>query len=90
MEYSSILQEGTPLYARSLLHLGHRAAVDQALSSLARSGRLMRIFQGVNMCPIKLRFGVRGPHLDVHLLGYQLYGMKQLFPAEVLQRTNSI
>ena len=38
--------EATPICPAALLHLGQRAAVGQALSRLARSGRLMRIRQG--------------------------------------------
>ena len=38
--------EATPICPAALLHLGQRAAVGQALSRLARSGRLMRICQG--------------------------------------------
>ena len=39
-------------------------AVDQALSRLARSGRLMRICRGVCMRPIQTRFGLRAPSLE--------------------------
>ena len=39
--------EATPICAGALLHIGNRTAVDQALSRLARSGRLMRICQGI-------------------------------------------
>ena len=35
--------EAPPICPAALLHLGQRAAVGQALSRLARSGRLMRI-----------------------------------------------
>ena len=38
MEHAISLLEGTPICAGALLHLGGRAAVDQALSRLARSG----------------------------------------------------
>ena len=62
-EYARALPEATPLCPGALLHLGHRAAVDQALSRLARSGELMRICQGVYMRPVKTRFGVRAPRL---------------------------
>ena len=41
------LPEGAPIAAKSLLHLGNRAAVDQALSRLAERGRLMRAGRGV-------------------------------------------
>ena len=61
MEYAESLPEATPLRPPGLLHLGKRAAVDQALSRLAGSGKLMRICQGVYMRPIETRFGTRAP-----------------------------
>ena len=63
MEYAESLPEATPLCPGVLLHLGKRAAVDQALSRLARSGKLMRICKGVYMRPVETRFGVRGPRI---------------------------
>ncbi len=57
MEYSNSLPETTPLCPSALLHLGNRAAVDQALSRLAKSGELMRICRGVYMRPVETRFG---------------------------------
>ena len=56
--------EGALLCPSALLHLGSRAAVDQALSRLARKGELMRIFQGVYVRPIHTRFGLRPPTLE--------------------------
>jgi hypothetical protein len=44
-----------------LLHLGTRAAVDQALSRLTRRGKLMRAGRGFYVLPIVSRFGTRGP-----------------------------
>ncbi len=61
MEHAEALPEATPLCPAALLHLGNRAAVDQALSRLARSGHLMRICQGVYMRPIETRFGQCAP-----------------------------
>ncbi|MCY3941562.1 MAG: DUF6088 family protein [Gammaproteobacteria bacterium] len=63
MEYAESLPEATPLCPGALLHLGNRAAIDQALSRLARSGKLMRICKGVYMRPVETRFGVRGPRI---------------------------
>ncbi len=63
MEHAEACPEATPLCPGALLHLGKRAAVDQALSRLARSGKLLRICQGVYMRPIKTRFGIRAPGL---------------------------
>ena len=61
MEYAETCPEATPLCPGALLHLGNRAAVDQALSRLARADKLLRICQGVYMRPIETRFGIRAP-----------------------------
>jgi hypothetical protein len=53
--------EGATLTAKALLHLGGRAAVDQALSRLARRGELVRIFRGLYVLPVEGRFGRRSP-----------------------------
>ena len=53
--------EGVPLSAKGLLHLGGRAAVDQALSRLARRGALLRAGRGVYVLPVEGRFGSRAP-----------------------------
>ena len=49
--------EGVPVSAKGLLHLGRRAAADQALSRLARRGDLMRTGRGLYVLPVKNRFG---------------------------------
>jgi hypothetical protein len=53
-----------PICPGALLHLGSRAAVDQALSRLVRAEQLLRIFRGVYMRPIETRFGLRTPDID--------------------------
>ncbi|MBE0658048.1 MAG: type IV toxin-antitoxin system AbiEi family antitoxin domain-containing protein [Bryobacteraceae bacterium] len=53
--------EGMPVTAKELLHLGTRAAVDQALSRLARRGKLIRVGRGLYVPPVQGRFGVRPP-----------------------------
>lgn len=63
MEHAKALPEATPLCPGALLHLGNRASVDQALSRLSRSGKLVRISHGVYMRPIKTRFGTRNPSI---------------------------
>lgn len=55
------LPEGTPVAAKSLLHLGNRAAVDQALSRLAERGKLIRAGRGIYLRPVPNRFGTRAP-----------------------------
>jgi len=64
MEHTKGLPEGTPVAAKSLLHLGSRAAVDQALSRLAERGRLIRAGRGVYLHPIESRFGTRPPSIE--------------------------
>ena len=63
MEYAEALPEATPLCPGALLHLGNRTSVDQALSRLSRSGKLIRISHGVYMRPVKTRFGIRNPSI---------------------------
>ena len=64
MSHAAESTEGTLLCPSALLHLGSRAAVDQALSRLARKGELMRVYQGVYVRPIQTRFGSRSPDLE--------------------------
>jgi hypothetical protein len=61
MRHAERLPEGTPISPKRLLHLGNRAAVDQALSRLARRGALLRAGRGVYVRPIETRFGPRAP-----------------------------
>jgi hypothetical protein len=64
LEHATRLPEGTPVAAKSLLHLGNRAAVDQALSRLAERGQLLRAGRGVYLMPITNRFGTRAPSVE--------------------------
>jgi len=64
MEHAAALPEAAPLCPGALLHLGSRTAVDQALSRLARAGRLLRVCRGVYMRPIETRFGPRPPIVE--------------------------
>lgn len=61
LEHASSLEEGTPVSAKELLHLGNRAAVDQALARLAKRGKLIRLNRGTYVRPKEGRFGVRAP-----------------------------
>lgn len=60
--------EGLPadagVSAKALLHLGNRAAVDQALSRLARRDRLVRAGRGLFLLPVEGRFGKRAPTIE--------------------------
>jgi len=64
LAHAERLPEGAPVSAKSLLHLGSRAAVDQALSRLADRGQLVRASRGVYLCPVSTRFGTRAPSVE--------------------------
>lgn len=64
LAHAERLPEGTPVAAKSLLHLGNRAAVDQALSRLTERGQLIRAGRGVYLHPIRSRFGTRAPSVQ--------------------------
>jgi hypothetical protein len=69
------MPEGAPLYAKALLHLGRRAAIDQALSRLVRRGQLLRAGRGqllragrgLYVRPVETRFGTRAPSVPAVL-----------------------
>lgn len=61
LEYATGLPEGTPLVAKGLLHLGNRAAIDQALCRLTRRSALLRVERGIYAVPVSTRFGTRAP-----------------------------
>ena len=55
------LPEGALIGAKEFLHLGSRAAVDQALRRLKERNELMSIDRGVYVRPVKTSFGTRAP-----------------------------
>ena len=55
------LPEGGVLSPKEFLHLGSRAAVDQAFSRLAKEGKLLRVARGTYVAPVYSRFGKRAP-----------------------------
>ena len=59
--YAQSLPEGCVLSPKEFLHLGSRAAVDQALSRLAKEGKLLRVGRGAYVAPVSSRFGTRPP-----------------------------
>ncbi|MCX5591916.1 DUF6088 family protein [Alcaligenes endophyticus] len=61
LQHATGLPEGSPLVAKELLHLGNRAAIDQALSRLVQRGHLLRASRGIYVLPIESRFGKRAP-----------------------------
>jgi hypothetical protein len=59
--HAQSLPEGGVLSPKEFLHLGSRAAVDQALSRLTRESKLMRAGRGTYVNPVSSRFGMRAP-----------------------------
>ena len=64
VERSRLLPEGGMLAAKEFLHLGSRAAVDQALSRLARAGLLIRAARGLYVAPTSGRGQAKVPAMD--------------------------
>lgn len=64
IEKALSLPEGTLIAAKALLHLGNRAAIDQALSRLSMRGQLLRAGRGLYVRPITSRFGSRAPSVE--------------------------
>jgi Family of unknown function (DUF6088) len=58
------LPEGAVISAKEFLHLGKRAAVDQALKCLKESEELLPLYRGVYVRPVKTRFGMRAPSAE--------------------------
>ena len=89
MSYAAESPEGTLLCPSALLHLGSRAAVDQALSRLARKGRTHAgLPRRVYVWPVQTRFGPR-PHLRSRkVLAYLCprFGVRRLYLAVGPQR----
>lgn len=73
LSHAASLPEGGVLSPREFLHLGSRAAVDQALSRLTREGKLLRVARGTYVTPVSSRFGTRAPAPEkvVHALAAQ-------------------
>jgi len=58
LEHSRQLPEGGILTPKEFLHLGSRAAVDQAFSRLAKAGQIIRAARGLYVAPTVDRKGV--------------------------------
>ena len=64
LTHAKQLPEGAPVAAKGLLHLGSRAAIDQALHRLAGRGQLLRAGRGLYVLPVESRFGTRPPSIE--------------------------
>ncbi|RQS61187.1 DUF6088 family protein [Burkholderia sp. Bp8984] len=64
LQHAQSLAEGGVTSPKEFLHLGSRAAVDQAFSRLAKEGKLLRIARGTYVAPMVGQSGARPPALD--------------------------
>lgn len=64
IDRSKLLPEGGMLTAKEFLHLGSRAAVDQAFSRLAKSGLLLRVTRGLYVAPKAGQHGREAPAVE--------------------------
>ncbi len=73
LSHAHALPEGGVLSPKEFLHLGSRAAIDQALSRLTKEGKLLRVARGTYVTPVSSRFGTRAPAPEkvVHALAAQ-------------------
>lgn len=62
--HAQSLPEGGLILPKEFLHLGSRAAVDQALCRLVNEGRLLRVGRGIYSMPVEGRFGLRPPSTE--------------------------
>lgn len=79
-EYAVASSEGTPIVAKELLHLGTRAAIDQALSRLAQRGALLRVGRGIYVLPVATRFGQRAPSAERMAEGFARQRLETVVP----------
>lgn len=61
LERGLSLSEGEVLAPKEFLHLGSRAAVDQAFCRLAKSGHVMRVARGTYVLPVRTEKCTKAP-----------------------------
>lgn len=64
LDHGRQLPEGGILTPKEFLHLGSRAAVDQAFSRLAKAGLLIRAARGLYVAPVATKFEMRAPSVE--------------------------
>jgi hypothetical protein len=67
LETAKALPEGGVVAAKEFLHLGSRAAIDQTLSRMTKTGQLLKVGRGTYTLPVSSRFGQRPPSTEALL-----------------------
>lgn len=73
-------KEGAIASARTLERLGSRAALNQALSRLAKNGEIMRISRGMYVVPVRGKFGSYPPPPEKVVRAYAKAKGKSVVP----------
>jgi hypothetical protein len=81
LEFLKARPANEPVCAKQLLHLGARAAVDQALARLVKRGQLVRVARGFYATPIKTRFGSLPPPAEEAIKTIARLKGEQISPA---------
>ena len=74
------LPESGLLSPKEFLHLGSRAAIDQALTRLARDGKLLRVCRGAYAAPVQGRFGFRPPSTEAVVFAIEAASGETIVP----------
>lgn len=64
LERGRELPEGSILTPKEFLHIGSRAAVDQAFSRLTKAGLLIRVARGLYVAPVATKFEMQAPAVE--------------------------
>lgn len=78
---ATALPEGGIISPKEFLHIGTRAAIDQALSRLAKEGLVLRIGRGEYTTPINSRFGSRAPATEKVLASIEIRNGETIVPS---------
>ena len=81
LEFLKSRKRGEPVCAKQLLHLGNRAAVDQALARLVRRKKLVRVSRGFYAVPVESRFGLLPPNAGEAMEAIARQKGEQIAPA---------
>jgi hypothetical protein len=88
LQHAQALPEGGVVSPKEFLHLGSRAAVDQALSRLTKEGNLMRVARGTYVVPVSSRFGTRPPAPEKVVQAANALGLTQQVPIREVYLTS--
>lgn len=88
MAHVAGLPAGAGVSAKALLHLGNRAAVDQALSRLIRRDRLLRAGRGLYLLPVYGRFGTRAPSIEEVIRAIAVQSGEVIVPSGAVAANN--